>query len=274
MTSPICIQLRRAQRQRRDSAFLLAIAMLVTSCASLVDQRVQSMIERELPCIVGPAERYDVQVSGSALGGSRFERVRVIGYRVARAEAPIADTVSLDMRDVNIDRDRKALASIGQAHAELRILRTDLASYLERSGRFENVTVFFYPPNSILIDGRPRIAGIALPVVATLEARGRIVARREQLRLELDDLRAAGFSAPALWRGMVQLAINPLIDTKTFLVPTRFDAVNFDGDALVISASGAGAASPDAQKEQLSRARAQAHCGGGPATADDARSDG
>lgn len=257
-----------AGRFMGQSFAVFAIAMLVTSCASFVDHRVESIIERELQCLMGPAERYDVQVSGSARGGNSVDRIQVKGYRVARVEAPVADSIMLDLREVSIDPESRVLSSIGQANAELRLLPADLASFLERSGRFENVGVSFYQPSGMLVEGRPRIAGIALPIASTLEARGRIVARNSQLRIEFDDLRAAGFSAPALWRGIAQLAVNPLIDTKTFLVPSRFDAVNLEGDALVIRASGAGAASPQAQRKQLSRARSQAHCHRAPAVND------
>jgi hypothetical protein len=38
--------------------------------------------------VVGPAESYDVRVSGASLDGSRFERVRFVGRRIARADAP------------------------------------------------------------------------------------------------------------------------------------------------------------------------------------------
>jgi hypothetical protein len=242
-------------------AALLTTATLLASCASFVDQRVQGIIERELPCVVGPAQRYKVEVSGSNTGASRFERIGVTGYRVARSGAPIADVVTLDMRDVQVDRESGVLTAIGAANMQLRFLRADLASFLEGSGPFENVGLALHPPNAVVIDGRPRIAGIGLLTGATFEARGRIVARNQELRLELDDLRALGFSAPPLWRGVAQLAINPLFDAKAFPVPSRFDQVNIEGQAIVISASGAGAGSSQAQKKHFAYARAEPHCG-------------
>ena len=50
--------------------------------------------------------------SGASLDGSRFERVRFVGRRIARAGAPVVDRLELDLQGVVVDRAAKALTAV------------------------------------------------------------------------------------------------------------------------------------------------------------------
>lgn len=65
---------------------------MLGACATLVDTRVKDMIRTELPRLVGPAERYDLDVSGARSpvklpSSRRF----AVGTRINRPKAPMID---------------------------------------------------------------------------------------------------------------------------------------------------------------------------------------
>jgi hypothetical protein len=59
--------------------------LATTACSTYLDARAEAALRDALLRVVGPAESYDVRVSGASLDGSRFERVRFVGRRIARA---------------------------------------------------------------------------------------------------------------------------------------------------------------------------------------------
>ena len=47
--------------------------------------------------------------SRASVDGNRFEHVRFVGRRIARAHAPVLDRLELDLKGVVVDREAKAL---------------------------------------------------------------------------------------------------------------------------------------------------------------------
>ena len=92
--------------------FALAAFLATTACSTYVDARAEAALRDALLRVVGPAESYDVRVSGASLGGSRFERVRFVGHRIARADAPVLDRLELDLQGVVVDRAAKSLTAV------------------------------------------------------------------------------------------------------------------------------------------------------------------
>ncbi len=145
-------------------AFALVAPLALTACASYLDARAEGALRDALVRVVGPAESYEVRVSGASLDGSRFERVRFVGRRIARAGAPVVDRLELDLQGVVVDRREKALTAVAATHAELRLRGVDLAAYLRGSGWIADPSVVFSAPDRIAIAGTPRLAGIALAI--------------------------------------------------------------------------------------------------------------
>jgi len=112
----------------------LAVAALLatTACSTYLDARAEAALREALLRVVGPAESYDVRVSGASLDGSRFERVRFVGRRIARPDAPVLDRLELDLQDVVVDRAAKSLAAVAATRVALQLKGTDLAVFLRR----------------------------------------------------------------------------------------------------------------------------------------------
>ena len=219
-------------------AFALVAPLALTACASYLDARAEGALRDALVRVVGPAESYEVRVAGASLDGSRFERVRFVGRRIARAGAPVVDRLELDLQGVVVDRREKALTAVAATHAELRLRGADLAAYLRGSGWIADPSVVFSAPDRIAIAGTPRLAGIALAIGDGAEFEGRLFASGSQLRLAVDRVRIGSSSAAPLLRAVIERAINPVLDVSAYPLPAQIDAVDAGDDALRIVASG------------------------------------
>jgi len=239
LTSPIA---RPRDPRRPVLRGLLAaaagIAATLAACSAYLDSRVEEALKQALVRVVGPAASYDVGVSGASADGTRFDRVRFTGRRVARDRAPVIDRLSLELRGVVVDRAEKRLAAVVAANGEVRILGADLADYLVRRGWMLGARVAFEAPDRIVVTGIPQIGGIAFPGSGGAEFRGRLSGGGSQLRLTIERLRFGSMQAPSLARAVAERALNPLVDTASYPLPARFDAVEADGDTLRIAASG------------------------------------
>ena len=224
----------------RSPRFVLfaATAALMTSCAAYVEQRVESAILEALPQALGSADRYEAQVQGANGDATHFDQVRAIGVWVRRARTPVLDRVETQLQDVTVDRQAKRVTAIGDAKATVRLKDADLAAYLRQQPWIENPAVRFNDASQIVVTGRLKLPGIALITNQDAEFRGRLVPRESRLLMLVESVRYGNREAPAVARGLIEQAINPVIDTAAYAVPSRIDAVSVEGDTLVVDASG------------------------------------
>ena len=187
--------------------------------------------------VVGPAESYDVRVAGASVDGSRFERVRFVGRRIARAGAPVLDRLELDLQGVVVDRAAKSLTAVAGARIELQLKGADLAAFLGRW--LADPAVTLTAPDRIAMVGAPRIGAIALAGAGAEELQGRLVASGSQLFLTIDRIRVGRGEASPLARLVVERAINPIFDVADAPLPAQLDAVEVGSDDTIrIAASG------------------------------------
>jgi hypothetical protein len=215
---------------------LAVVAVLATSaCSIYLDARAEAALREALVRVVGPAESYDVRVSGASVDGSRFERVRFVGRRIARADSPVLDRLELDLRGVVVDRAGKSLTAVAASRVELQLKGADLAVFLGRW--LGEPVVTLTAPDRIAIVGTPRIGAIALGGGAELQ--GRLAGAGSQLLLTIDRIRLGRGEAPPLARVLVESAINPIFDVADRPLPARLDAVEVGSDDTIrIAASG------------------------------------
>ena len=226
------------------AATLLACAGLLAACTSIVTQRVETLIRDRLPQIIGPALRYEVEVQGVSADGTLLERVRIVGLRVARGDAPVFDRLEGDFAAVRVDRAEKRVVSIGAAGVTADLLAGDLAAYLMARGWIDDAKVGFRPPFEVVANGRLRLPGMVSGPTAPAEFRGRLLAQEAQLHLSIDSLRLGTVAVPSVVRSVLETAINPLFTTGSFAVPSRIDSVAVEGAALRIRGSGVDLAVP------------------------------
>jgi len=223
--------------------FAVAALLATTACSPYLDARAEAALRDALLRVVGPAESYDVRVSGANLDGSRFDRVRFVGRRIARADAPVLDRLELDLQGVVVDRAAKSLTAVATTRVDLQLKGADLAVFLSRWLGEPQVTLS--PPDRIAVVGTPRIGGIALGGAGGAELQGRLVSAGTQLFLTIDRIRLGRGEAPSLARVIVERAINPIFDVADAPLPARLDAVEVGADDT-IRITGSGSRLPQA----------------------------
>lgn len=219
-------------------AGLLGAIFWVGGCASM-DARVEQIISAELPRVVGPAARYEVNVRGARVEGDTtdLKQVRAAGDRVARDNTPVLDRIEVTMADVVVDRKEKRLLALGAANSSVRVLPSDIAAFLDAKPGFDNVSVSLQPPYEMTVEAQFAIAGFVLPRFARTKVRGRLVASDGHLIMEVADLRIAGFPTGTIPAIVLEKLINPLVDLSTLPAPTRVTAVEVTRDAVLLTAS-------------------------------------
>ncbi|MBA3353094.1 MAG: LmeA family phospholipid-binding protein [Blastocatellia bacterium] len=220
---------------------LIYSALWLSGCASMTEARVEQRITAELPRVVGPAARYQVNVQGARDNGeiADIRRLHVIGTRVEREKSPVLDRIEVTMSDIVFDRKEKRLLSLGTADANVRVLPSDLAAFLDARPGLDNVIVTLYPPYEITIETQFAIAGFALPRVTSAKIRGRLVVNDGKLAMEVVDLRVAGFPVGTIPTIIVERLINPLVDLSAPPAAARVTSVQVMSDSVLLTASNA-----------------------------------
>ncbi len=233
------------ERRRLILSLLLCGAMLIIGvglggCATTVDRRVEDIVTAELPRIVGPAASYRVEVEGARVSGdlADLRQVRIIGERVARPKSPVLDRVEVSMLDVVVDRVESRVVELGTADGKVRVLAHDIAAFLDARPGLDNVVVTFHPPYEMTVESQFSVAGYALPAIARGKLRGRLVASKSGLVMEIVDLRLAGFPIGTIPAFVLERLINPLVDLSALPAPLQVTSVEVTQFALLLTASG------------------------------------
>ncbi len=220
---------------RLSPALLLAVLAAVASGCDL-SGRVEGEIEAALPAALGPADAYDATVEGLRLRAGEASRVAVVGQRVAREDAPVVDRLDVVLWGVAFDRATKRLTRVDSARAVARLLPADLAAYLVRQRGVARADVALAPPDRATVRVEGEIEGIRIPVGA--EVTGRLRAEGGQVRLDVDAVRAAGFSLGGALARRLDEQINPVVDLTDEDLALDVTGVRVESGALVLEARG------------------------------------
>ena len=191
-----------------------------------------------MPRVIGPADRYEASVDGANATASHFDKAQVVGVRVRRPRTPVIDRFEVDLQDVSLDRPTKQVTRIGAARAVVRVKATDLTAYLSQQSWIAQPSVRLSSPDGVIISGLFKVPGVSLAATAPASFRGRLVPNGPQLLVAVDSLSSGEREAPALLRGLVAAAINPLFDLSAYAVPSTIDSIQVQDDAIVIQAAG------------------------------------
>lgn len=217
---------------------LLALTLAAVASGCDLSGRVEAGIEDALPEAIGPAERYDVTVSGLRASAGEAERVTVVGLRVEPEGAPVLDRLDLVLTGVRYDRKGKRLERVESAQGTVRVLPADLAAFLNERDGVREASVTLREPDRARLRVRPEIGSITLPRGVAVELEGRLRADSSTVRLDVTDLRAAGLSLGRTLAGELSERINPVVDLSETEPPLRVTDVRVENGALILEAEG------------------------------------
>ena len=230
---------RRTERWSRTlvSPVVVACAALLAGCQAS-DDRVEARIERELPDLLGPADRYEVDVEGVDSDAGRADRVDVVGYRIRPRHGPVIDLVTIELRDVHYDRRGRRLERAERTRATAWVNTADLGDFIEQQDGIHDATVTVRAPDSVFLRLRPELGGLPVLPGANLEVSGTLEGRGPYLEYDVSDVHTVGLNLGDWGSRRLTRLINPLVDLSD--LPLRLDvtAVHVDGRTIRLDAEG------------------------------------
>lgn len=222
---------------RLSPLWFLLPSLLFAGCVPSAGQ-IERGLEDELPELLGPADRYDVEIEGLRARSGEASRVTAVGERVQLREAPVVDRLDVELLGVKYDRGEDRLERVERASATARITPLDLADFLEAHRNVREAAVAFDAPNRATIRLRPEVGGIALPRGVTVEVTGRLEPAGRRLHFEVTDVEAAGVNlGQAAASGLADL-VNPLVDLSDSPAELRVTDVRVEDGLLRLDATG------------------------------------
>ncbi len=227
----------RRCRSPRLRALTLFAATVVAACGA-TDERAEARLERELPSVLGPADRYDVDVQGVRSDASGADRVHAIGYRVRLEHGPVIDRIDLDLHGIRYDRHNRRLERADSVRATAWITTADLGDFLERQDGIRSATVTVQAPDSAFIRMRPELPGISLLPGASVEVSGRLTGKGPWLEYEGADVNAVGLRLGETIARRISQLINPIVDLSDLPFRLDVDSVSVAGRSIRVDATG------------------------------------
>ncbi|MBI3946759.1 MAG: DUF2993 domain-containing protein [Armatimonadetes bacterium] len=197
---------------------LLAGAALLVGCGS--GGGAGKTLEKMLPRLVGPAQRYEVRVSGAS--DHRIGGAKVRASRLAAGEGLVLDTVVVDLTEVRFDRDRRELLGVDRADFSGILLQEDLNAYLRDRPTLARDLRVRITPGGAQLRGTADIPGVRLPLGLTPDfaMNGSLgVDDMGRLRFEPTHISVVGIEVPSVAAKLLASQINPLVDLTRLRLP-------------------------------------------------------
>lgn len=208
----------------------------IASCtpASLVEQG----IENELPKYVGPAESYDVKISGLKVVSGSADSVIAVGERVKPEGAPVIDRLALDLQGVVYSREQNRLSQVESAKLTAVIKSYDLADFLESDRNVRSAEVILRSPNRATLRLQPNLGSFVLPAGITVDVAGQLIGEGTQLSFEIDEVSAAGLDLSTMVAKRLSDLVNPLADLEDLPVRVEITSVVVAGESIGLEVVG------------------------------------
>jgi len=214
---------------------LAAAAVALTACST--EGRVEDRLEEALVARLGPAEEYDVDVSGLRARSGEAERVRAEGIRVRPARGPVVDRLTIEVRNVRYDRALKRLVAAESVQATAWVRPNDLEVYLEQGGGLRSASVSLMHPDRMRLRFRPEL-GLPVPLNVVAEVEGTVEGRGSELHFVVREARAGGIGVNGGVTEGLSRWINPVVDLSNLPLDLEVTSVRVEGDALRVDATG------------------------------------
>lgn len=221
--------------RRRPLELSLAILVLtLAGCGNPIRHGVEKSVEQSLLDIIGPAKSYSVRAYGptSRLIGGKLDGLDITGADVKLSGGLTVSRLFVRIRDLEVDTQTKRIQRVGSAQYQATLTEAELNRYLRE--RYPDVPDLKarLRNNYLTVSTRPGIAGLR----ATIEADAKLdIRRRRILALDLEDVRAAGISAPGFARDFINDRLPVIFDAGDLGFDANIDRVVVQPSQLSVS---------------------------------------
>lgn len=221
------------------------LAALLSGCASsIIRPTVENAIRDSLPGYIGPAKSYDVHTSGSAgeMIGGKLDCLKIEGDDVQVAPDLTISKLFVEMNDVKVDTDTRALKSVGSSAIRAIVSESAVNRYIQATRGSSDLTVKL-DDGKIVAQFRPSVAGLGVPLSIT----GRLaISGEDKINFQADAAALGMMPLPAsvINRGLDRL--NPVLDLSTMKFPVLLRTITIHKGTAEIT--GSAKFSPTVQK--------------------------
>lgn len=219
----------------------IVLAAALAGC-SATDDRIESRLRSELPRVLGPADRYEVDVKGVDAGAGSADRVTVVGYGIHPRQGPALDRLELDLRGVRYDRHAHRIDRVGDARATAWVSAADLSDFVQAQDGVGAATVTLAAPDSVYVRLRPDLGGLPVPPGASLEVAGYVEAKGPFVEYRVTGVNALGGRLGDSFVRRISRLINPIVDLSALPMRLEVTRVQVEGRTLRLEAAGAATA--------------------------------
>ena len=213
----------------------LATVAALSGCAS--EGRVEDRLEEALEQRLGPAEDYEVDVTGLDAGDGTAERVYAEGVRVRPDRGPVIDRFQIEMTDVRYDRDLERLVGAESVRATAWVRANDLEQFFEQEDRIRSASVTLVQPDGMRLRFRPEL-GLPIPLNVMAEVEGTIEGRGSELHYVVREASAGGFDVDDDMAERLTRFINPIVDLSELPLDLEVTSVRIENGVLRVDATG------------------------------------
>jgi len=223
---------------------MLASGLLLGSACS-VDREVARVIRRELPKVLGPAERYEVKVRGTRMRENTVHEASLLAIGLRPRPDFRIDRLEAQAWQVQVDPKSRSITKLGKLNAIVTITAEDTEAFVTAKpwlGRvkLEEVTVTFPGSNRASLSAIAtftglRALGVDLSPRVPISADGSLVASGARVEISIDAIRAARITLPRATNRWVEDAVNPIADLSG--LPISLQVSGLDGKVTSIQAN-------------------------------------
>lgn len=211
----------------RGAALMLALAgaFLSGGCTTgVVRRKVERRVERRLPGLLGPADRYQVRIldtRDAELVKGRARRVELEGDRIRARGQMLVDSLRLTLLDLRYTGGERYPVSIGRSDLQVEFTDDALNEYLAAYQARYQPSVRF-EPDRVHVRMVYGFLGTPTPISAVgrfqVEDGVRLVFDAEKVDLSL-------INQPGFGERFVEERVNPLLDMTEIDFPARLESV-------------------------------------------------
>ena len=197
-----------------------------------MSNKIEDGLEERLPSIIGPAESYEVEVSGRALKmiDGRLAKILIHGRNVKLQGFPV-DDLEVEMRGVVFDKEKSQLESAEQTLFTAIVGEKTLVNYIRRNQPDIKDLRLKLANGAMTVQTRPRALGLSAPVSLTGKLRLR---PGNKVDMDTDTMSVAGLNVPGRVIDFIMNRVNPVLDLSLGNFPAVITKVTIQPGAIKV----------------------------------------
>jgi hypothetical protein len=193
----------------------LVLLVALAGCGDrLVARKIEAGVKAKLPEIIGPADSYEVSVSGRAarMISGKVSEINIIGNGVRLKGETYVDELVVQMRDVVFDTDKNSLREVGGTTFQASLSEKSLNRLAcARQPELDGLKITL-GNGMATVQARPGLLGLSANVTLT----GRMeLGPKNSINFVSERMSVAGIQTPGMVRDFIMRRVNPVMVLPT-----------------------------------------------------------